>query len=170
MRFDKMIRGRRQGKRILILPQKPPIWAVSLGCLTREYTDGIPVKPLNDGNQPDFERMFVPPSVYPRVRRTKHSLIFCGFCEKCSFFWQQGKKFRCVRPGVAGGYAGCGSVLSAPSWIRPFTSGGIGRGGFGLAFCSFVHFSAQSQKPGSFSAASAASFMDRGAQSHAECQ
>ena len=41
--------------------------------------------------------MFVPPSVYSRVRRTKHSLIFCGFCEKCSFL-QQGHKFRCALP------------------------------------------------------------------------
>ncbi len=60
--------------------------AVSLGCLARENTDGIPVKPLNDRYQPGFERMFVPPSVYPRMRRTKHSLIACGFCEKCPFF------------------------------------------------------------------------------------
>ena len=61
-------------------------FAVSLGYLIRGYTDGIPVKPLNDTIKNDFERMFVPPSVYSRVRRTKHSLIFCGFCEKCSFF------------------------------------------------------------------------------------
>jgi hypothetical protein len=40
---------------------------------------------LNDAIEIDLERMFVPPSVYSRVRRTKHSLILCGFCEKCSF-------------------------------------------------------------------------------------
>jgi hypothetical protein len=76
---------RKQGKRINFY-RKSRQRAVSLGCLAREYTDGIPVKPLNDTIKNDFERMFVPPSVYSRVRRTKHSLVFCGFCEKCSFF------------------------------------------------------------------------------------
>jgi len=76
---------RNQGKRILFF-RKTRHFAVSLGCLIRGYTDGIPVKPLNDAIKNDFERMFVPPSVYSRVRRTKHSLIFCGFREKCSFF------------------------------------------------------------------------------------
>ncbi len=36
-----------QGKRILVF-RKTRQFAVSLGCLTRGYTDGIPVKPLND--------------------------------------------------------------------------------------------------------------------------
>ena len=74
-----------QGERILF-SRKNRHFAVSLGCLIRGYTDGIPVKPLKDAIKNDFERMFVPPSVYSRVRRTKHSPIFCGFCEKCSFF------------------------------------------------------------------------------------
>jgi hypothetical protein len=36
-----------QGKRILFF-RKNRHFAVSLGCLIRGYTDGIPVKPLND--------------------------------------------------------------------------------------------------------------------------
>ena len=51
-------------------------FAVSLGCLAREYTDGMPVKPLTYSNRPGSEQMFVPPSVYSRARRTGHSLAF----------------------------------------------------------------------------------------------
>ena|GEM_PF-2254736 len=83
-RFCKRLSCPVQGKRILFF-RKTRQFAVSLGCLARGYTDGIPVKPLNDAIKNDFERMFDPPSVYSRVRRTKHSLIFGGFCEKCYF-------------------------------------------------------------------------------------
>jgi hypothetical protein len=47
-------RGHAQGRRIIFF-RKSRYCAVSLGCLAREYMDGIPMKPLkDDGKKPTW--------------------------------------------------------------------------------------------------------------------